>query len=121
VNYATAESIRQAHAMELHPSNGPLIPFNPDLLDVDYPRDTDEVQPGVTMTVRVTYALDGDKCLPDLDADFQYTETASDAIVRGAVSISRHADVLAVAVYAGDAQHTLSYPSAIFVEGARAM
>lgn len=93
------EAIRRAHALEVHPSAGQLIPWSDRQL-AEYPAQDvrwDDITQNVVL--RVTYAKDEAKSEFDADADYPMPLPLTDDTIRLASSVSLHGGVFGTALY----------------------
>lgn len=112
----TTETIREAHAREVHPSQT-RVQWDEEMLTRAAQWD-DTVADMGTLLIRVTYQCPTDTTAPDTSAgDFGMEAPAGDASVRDARDISRHADVYGVALYAVIDDNVSGYPLAVFSDG----
>lgn len=116
------DAIKRAHALEIHPSNAlstwtdralSAYPANP--VNTDIPENN--------ALMRVTYATDDTRSVPDLaDGDLHAVVPLDDTLLSMAASVSTYSDVFGVALYTLYPDGTNEpYPSIAFADGNRVM
>lgn len=117
--YATTESIRRAHALEVHPSSlSRAAKWTDAALSRYAAAPVNRNEPQANVAFRITYASAADPSEPDPAADFAMVAPINRHVLDLAESISLHEDVYGVAIYAVDTEgYPETTPSYAFADG----